>query len=246
MASLTLPTSSGAWSAPASGSSKWLPRINNLLLVVVIFTNLYVIAVPFLPQLLFAIDKQTGKQQQLEAAIKPSNSPSGSSGATTPPAEQGNRLIIPSMVLDQPVVEGTNMYRALDQGVWRWPGGSTPDKGGNTVMLAHRFTYTLPKGVFYFLDKVKVGDDIGVTWNNKKYLYTVKQTKVVNPTQTEILNATTTPTLTLYTCTPLWLPKNRLVVVAELSSGSTTTNATDKASTSNTPSAAEVAKGINN
>jgi len=195
----------------------WLRRINNTLLVLVVITNLYVIFMPFIPQVLFTFGKQSGQQQKLEQAIQPATpGTTGSSPPPTTPAAEGNRLVIPSMILDQPVIEGTNMYRALDQGVWRWPGGSTPDKGGNTVMLAHRFTYTKPKGVFYFLDKVKVGDDIGVTWNSKKYVYTVKQTKVVAPTQTEILNPTATPTLTLYTCTPLWLPKNRLVVVAEL------------------------------
>lgn len=189
-----------------------------MLLVFVIITNLYVISVPFIPQLLFAINKHSGQQQELEAALRP-DAPLPAS-PTTPgtgqPASQANRLIIPAMVLDQQVVEGTNMYRALDQGVWRWPGGSTPDKGGNTVMLAHRFTYTQPKGVFYFLDKVKAGDSIGIIWNNKRYVYEVKQSKVVTPRQTEILNPTATPTLTLYTCTPLWLPKNRLVIVAEL------------------------------
>ncbi len=200
-------------STPQSGQ-KWLRRTNNFLLVLVICTNLYVLAVPFIPQLLFTINSQGDQRKQLEQKL---STPAGSS--STPPAAdtpQGNRVIIPSMLLDQPIVEGRNMYRALDKGVWRWPDGSTPDKGGNTVILAHRFTYTQPKGVFYFLDKVKTGDNVGMVWNGKTYVYKVTGTRVVKPNQTEILAPTKRPTLTMYTCTPLWLPKDRLVVTAEL------------------------------
>jgi sortase A len=122
------------------------------------------------------------------------------------------------MILDQPIVEGTNMYRALDQGVWRWPGGSTPDKGSNTVLVGHRFSYTKPKGVFYFLDKLHVNDTVGVVWQNKTYVYRVFATAVVPPTQTSILDPSKQTTLTMYTCTPLWLPRDRLVVKATLES----------------------------
>lgn len=212
------PVTSIAWSDNQPPKSRWLSRINNALLVLVIVVNAYVISVPFLPQLLFAIDQGRGKQQALEQTLQAGSQPTGSNGgqASPPSSAQGNRVIVPSMLLDQPIVEGTNMYRALDQGVWRWPGGSTPDKGGNTVILGHRFTYTQPKGVFYFLDKAKVNDTVGMVWNGQTYLYRVTSTKVVQPTQTEILNPTTKPTLTMYTCTPLWLPNQRLVVVAEL------------------------------
>ena len=238
-----MPLSPGPAAAPGSlptwkpepRSSRWLPRVNNVLLVLVILTNLYVISVPFIPQALFFVNKHAGQQKELEEALKPGSPIPVASGSATAGGQpsQGNRLIIPSMILDQTVVEGTNMYRALDQGVWRWPGGSTPDKGGNTVMLAHRFTYTQPKGVFYFLDKVKAGDDIGIIWNDERYVYTVKQTKVVTPRQTEILSPTVTPTLTLYTCTPLWLPKNRLVVVAELKDDPAASRATPAAAAGN-------------
>lgn len=200
-----------------------LRKVNNVLLVAVVAVNLYILAVPFLPQVLFSIGKNSGEQQKLEASIhqKPPTTPSASAPANSGPAAstgQQNQLIIPSMILNQPIVENSNMYRGLDQGVWRWPGGSTPDKGGNTVLLGHRFTYTKPKGVFYFLDKVHQGDSIGIYWSGKTYLYKVTSTEVVSPTQTSILNASEQPTLTVYTCTPLWLPKNRLVVHAALES----------------------------
>ncbi|MDP9129541.1 MAG: class E sortase, partial [Candidatus Binatota bacterium] len=116
------------------------------------------------------------------------------------------------------VLEGptSQTYKILDKGIWRWPAGSTPDKGGNTVLIGHRFTYTNPFGVFYHLDKVRPGDEIGLLWNNKNYVYRVSGVKVVPPTDTSVQNATADPRLTLFTCAPLWLPHNRLVVTANL------------------------------
>jgi len=191
---------------------------NNIVLALIIIVNLYVIAVPFLPQLIFKLDQGGQKQQLLENALKPPAETTDTPAPPTTNPNQSNHLIIPSMLLDQPIVEGKNMYRALDQGIWRWPDGSTPDKGSNTVLVGHRFTYTQPKGVFYFLDKVRVGDSIGIVWSNRTYVYRVTDTKVVHPNQTSILSPTVEPTLTMYTCTPLWLPKDRLVVTATLES----------------------------
>jgi sortase A len=122
------------------------------------------------------------------------------------------------MLLDQPTLEGSekDWFSLLKQGIWRWPGSSTPDKGGNTVFLAHRFSYTGPHGAFYFLDKLKPGDQIGVIWNNKTYTYRVATSRQLPPTATYIEDNTPDAQLTLFTCTPLWHPVNRLVVIATL------------------------------
>lgn len=186
-----------------------LRKINNLLLALIIVVNGYIIAGPFLPNLLFHWQSHSGKQQQLQAKI---HSPG------TPAAAQPNSVIIPSMLLDQPILEGTiaNQYKTLNNGIWRWPRGSSPDKSGNTVLIGHRFTYTNPRGVFYFLNKVKMSDEIGVIWNNKSYTYRVTSINQVPPNDTAIENQSASPELTLFTCTPLWLPHDRLVVVANL------------------------------
>jgi sortase A len=121
-------------------------------------------------------------------------------------------------MLHQPTLEGpkSNWFNILKQGIWRWPDSSTPDKGGNTVFLAHRFSYTGPHGAFYYLDKLRPGDEIGVVWSNKTYTYRVASISQVPPTDTAIQNNTSDARITLFTCTPLWHPVNRLVVVAEL------------------------------
>jgi LPXTG-site transpeptidase (sortase) family protein len=131
-----------------------------------------------------------------------------------PSSSSQNTLIIPTIALSQPLHEGTDTYKELVQGVWHWPYGSSPDKGSNTVLIGHRFTYTNPRGVFYSLDKVHTGDEIGVAWKNKMYLYRVAETKVVSPGDVAIEAPTQRPTLTLYTCTPLWWPTDRLVIIA--------------------------------
>jgi LPXTG-site transpeptidase (sortase) family protein len=194
-----------------------LSKINNLLLVLIILINGYVVLAPVLPAILFRWQSHQGKQQQLTQAIhSPATQLAANPSAIS--TDQPNHVIIPSMLLNQKILDGplSQTYKILDQGIWRWPNGSTPDKGGNTVLIGHRFTYTNPRGVFYYLNKVSIGDEIGVFWNNKEYLYKVSAVTVVAPTDTTVEAASSQAELTLFTCTPLLLPKDRLVVVAEL------------------------------
>lgn len=191
-------------------------KINNLLIVLIVLVNGYVLLAPLTPQVLFWWQSRSGNKATALAQAVYSQPPAQSNAPDA--VVEPNGLIIPSMLLDQPIYEGSikDTYKTLDKGIWHWPNGSSPDKGGNTVLLGHRFTYTQPKGVLYFLNKVAVGDDIAVTWNNTRYVYKVSEVKVVKPSDTSILAATPDSRLTIYTCTPLWKPTERLVVIAEL------------------------------
>jgi LPXTG-site transpeptidase (sortase) family protein len=183
-----------------------LARINTLLLIGIVLINLYIIIMPFIPGIVFHVQQHRGVEHKLQQAI---NTPGGSTLIN----ETGDRLVVPAMLLDAPINEGSQ-NTALSKGLWRIPTSSTPSKGGNTVIVGHRFTYTNPEGVFYDLNKVQIGDEIGIFWQGKRHLYTVSKTEVVAPTDTAVQAPSHTPELTLYTCTPLWLPKNRLVVIA--------------------------------
>ena len=184
-----------------------LTRVNNLLLAAIIVVNLYIFLTPLLPGAFFWWQHQhTPTFGRLNAQVQ---------NAKRLPSTQQNWLIVPSMLLSQPINEGKDM-RALQNGPWRLPYTSTPDKGGNTVIIGHRFTYTNPRGAFYQLDKVKLGDEIGIYWQTERYRYKVVKTEVVPPTQISVEAPTTQAQLTLYTCAPLWWPKDRLVVVANL------------------------------
>lgn len=132
-------------------------------------------------------------------------------------APEGNRVIIPKIGVDMKIVEGTNEKVALNQGAWHMPNTSTPDKGGNTVITGHRFKYRPPsKETFYLLDKLEVGDIIIVNWEELEYDYKIIETKVVEKTAVEVLYNTSNPIVTLFTCTPLFTTKQRLVVIGEL------------------------------
>ena len=192
-------------------------QANNILLALIVLIDGYIILAPQYPKLEYWWrTNHSHTQQKLTAQVhaqakQPSTTP-------TTPVAQANTLTVPSMLLNTPVLEGAvkDTYRVLDQGIWHWPLGSSPDKGGNTVLIGHRFTYTNPKGIFYYMDKVQVGDEIGLIWNQKPYTYKVTSITEVEPTETSVTDATADARLTMYTCTPLWNPKHRLVVVAEL------------------------------
>lgn len=191
-----------------------LRQVNNLLLAAIIVVNGYIILAPVYPKIAYWWQHSHGHTEQQLAQTLHKTAPAAQKPASLGP----NQLIAPAMMVQTPILEGpvSQTYKILDQGIWRWPLGSTPNKGGNTILIGHRFTYTNPRGIFYNLDKLKVGDEIGVVWNNKKYVYKVNNTTVVPPSDTAILNASADSRLTLYTCTPTWNPKDRLVVTAIL------------------------------
>jgi sortase A len=181
-------------------TQKQLHWLNNIISWVVIALAFYILFTPFLPDAEYHISKT------VRAA-----SPSVEKKAELPPKE--NRLIIPEIGVNAPILESESPD-VLDKGIWRRPNTSTPDMGGNTVLVGHRFMYTSGQTTFYLLPKMKVGDTITVYWNKAKYSYIVKNMEVVPPTAIEVEAPTTEPMLTLYTCTPLWNPTQRFVIKA--------------------------------
>ena len=120
------------------------------------------------------------------------------------------------MGVDTEILEG-DVNTMLWKGVVRMSVGSTPDKGGNTIITAHRYLYRPPNPkTFFLLDKLTKGDIITIYWQNKKYQYKVRESKVVEPDEISILHNTPHPQLTLFSCTPLFTSKQRLVVIADL------------------------------
>lgn len=184
-----------------------LRRVNNILTAVVATLAVYIACAPFLPQAEWWVAHESPVKGFL---------PGGSDAAATPAPGQvieGDKLFIPRIDLAEPIHGGGK--ESLNLGVWRVPHTSTPDNGGNTVLIGHRFTYKDPTGVFYHLDKVQKGDNITVHWLGKAYEYRVTEIKVVPASEVSVEHNTTEPRLTIYTCTPLWSVENRLVVIAE-------------------------------
>ncbi len=128
-----------------------------------------------------------------------------------------NRLIIPKIGVNIPIIESTDPVYGLNHGAWHVPESSTPPQGSNTVITAHRFKYLPPSNLtFYLLDKLQIGDIIGIIWDDKEYYYQVQKTKIVPKNDISILENSPKSILTLYTCDPIYSQKNRLVVIANL------------------------------
>lgn len=180
-----------------------LRRFNNLLSLVIVVLAAYIFFLPIVPELSWwakhsapLISKPVSRHLPQQRVIP-----------------KDNRLVIPSIDLDQPIYEGQSIY-TVNKGVWIRPNASTPDHGSNTVMVGHRLTYTNPRGVFYFLDKIQLGDPIEVDWHGQAYIYKARQIVEASPQDTSVEAPSSSAELTLYTCTPLWSLKDRLVVIA--------------------------------
>lgn len=187
-----------------------LRRFNNLLSTVVIGLGLYISFTPFLPQIAYWLkDKSPESSAPYAGALAESV---GSTSTTQRP--DGNRLVIPSIQVDEPILEGNGIWTIRDGGTWRRPQTSTPDQNGNTVIVGHRF-YGNNISTFYHLDKVLKGQKLAAYWDGEEYLYEVTEVKVVEATATEIESAISEKRLTIYTCTPIWTAKQRLVIIAK-------------------------------
>ncbi|MBI3115008.1 MAG: sortase [Candidatus Kerfeldbacteria bacterium] len=135
--------------------------------------------------------------------------------ATVKPAPSSNRFVIPKIGVDVEIVEGKDQEAALNRGIWHIPQTSTPDQGGNFVLSGHRFRFLSGNRTLYLLDRLEKGDPIIVFWKGKEYDYVVRSEKIVKPTAVEILNNTEKPQLTIFTCSPLFSTKERLVLIAK-------------------------------
>lgn len=137
-------------------------------------------------------------------------------GVISPPdaaAPEPTHLLIPSLALDTPVKEvfvADGAWEVADYAAGYLHGTGLPGDAGNTVLAGHA---GLRGAVFRDLGSLTPGADIFLD-AGLRYHYRVREIKNVWPNQVEVLDPTTTPTLTLMTCTN-W-DTQRLVVVADL------------------------------
>ena len=154
----------------------------------------------------------------LTPSPKPSPQPRPSATPKPSGAKTANRLVISSIGVDMPITEGLDGKTALRQGIWRMPlpGDPTPDHAGDNVVFAgHRWYRQTGPNTLYRLNLIKTGDSMVVYWKGSEYTYTVAEVKIVDPKQLEILEDTDESQITIFTCTPLYSSKYRLVVIAK-------------------------------
>ena len=150
------------------------------------------------------------------SSISHPNQNSGEIGTDYERKSTKDRLAIPVAKINMPLFQSDNID-VLFKGGWLFPGTSTPEKIGNTVIFGHRFRYLPPiSNTFYHLDEVKIGDSFTITWENKTYNYRVSEVKIIEPTDLSVIQTTTDSRVTLITCAPLFSTKQRLVVIGQL------------------------------
>ncbi|MFC1612923.1 sortase [Patescibacteria group bacterium] len=158
-------------------------------------------------------DKNVAKNDKVnsENSVNPQNNEKKSVQSV-----QINKIIIPKINVEMNIIEGDDEKSSLRLGAWLLPMSSSPDIGGNTIIAAHRYLYKPPSPkTFWDLDKLAVGDEFEITWAGEVYSYTVIETKIVEPDDVSILYNTAKPRATLFTCTPIYTSKKRLVVVGK-------------------------------
>ncbi len=130
----------------------------------------------------------------------------------TPSIQQATRIEIPAIKIDAPVVQGDG-WEQLKKGVAQHIGSADPGEPGNVVLSAHDDVYG---ELFRDLDKLQPGDLVVLYTQQKQYTYAVDRTEIVEPTAVEVMASTGAPTVTLISCYPYLVDKQRIVVFARL------------------------------
>jgi LPXTG-site transpeptidase (sortase) family protein len=199
-------------------NKKSLKALAGLLKLLAFGLGLYLILLPFYPKIKYylsapAVKLDAQDYSQVAAQVLDLKN-------KLPEAEYSispNRLIIPKIDVNAPITESTNEQVGLSLGAWLIPWGSTPDKGGNTIITGHRFKYLPPNNLTFFLfDKLAVGDIFSVFWKDKQYFYRVREIKVLEDYDSSPYNKSDVPILTMYTCTPIYSTAQRLVIISDL------------------------------
>ena len=122
------------------------------------------------------------------------------------------RIVIPKIKVDAPIVGGVG-WEDLKKGVGHLPGSAHPGQRGNLYLAAHNDIFG---EIFRYLDDLEPGDDYFIYAGAQKFRYVVKEKRVIEPTEVEVMFPTTEPVATLQTCYPYLVDSHRLVVVSEL------------------------------
>ncbi len=154
--------------------------------------------------------------QQTNIYKKPSQNLPLPTATTT--YSKDDRLVIPSIQMNLKIMNVDDIHK-VSHGGWHVPESSTPNLGGNTVIIGHRIS--LAGGVqkpwdFFYLPDVKVGSSMTLYWKGVKYNYTVTKVSVEDPDNSDIESPTSDNTLTVYTCYPLWTTDYRFAIQGTL------------------------------
>ncbi|WP_405428627.1 class E sortase [Micromonospora sp. NBC_00617] len=151
----------------------------------------------------------------------PTVAPSAAPSAKPSPPVHGKPiagLYIPKLDKNWVVVEGVTQ-KDIRYAPGHYPTSALPGQIGNFSVAGHR-----NRATFWRLDELDEGDPIVVEGKTDWYVYRVSQTRIVKPTQVEVVapvpgepsKKATKRMLTLTTCNPKFDNYQRLIIHAEL------------------------------
>jgi len=126
--------------------------------------------------------------------------------------DQAIRIQVPAINIDAPIVQGDG-FEQLKKGVGQNIGSANPGQNGNVILSAHNDVYG---EIFRNLDRLAPGDQVVLYTQQRQYVYVVDRTAIVEPTAVEVMASTGNPTVTLISCYPYLVDKQRIVVFARL------------------------------
>jgi sortase A len=122
------------------------------------------------------------------------------------------RIKIPSIDIDFAVIEGTDTA-SLQKGPGHYPETALPGQGQTIGIAGHRTTYLAP---FRDIDKIREGDKIELHMPYGDFTYSVEKTKVVDPSDVEIVDNIGRERLVLTACHPPYSAAERYAVFGRL------------------------------
>lgn len=128
------------------------------------------------------------------------------------------RISIPSISTDWPVVLSTIDHLPEFRGVGWLLGSAFPGHAGNMVLYGHLGG---EHGTFMRLHKLQPGAEFSVATAEHVYFYRVRESFETTPDDVGVMAPTSGATATLITCSGPWIPalqtnERRLIVVADL------------------------------
>jgi sortase A len=127
---------------------------------------------------------------------------------------QAIRIQIPAIGVDAPVVQGDS-WEQLKKGVAQHAGTPNPGEIGNIVLSGHNDVFG---EVFRDLDRLQPGDQVIVLTSQRRYVYVITGTQLVEPTAVEVMAPTPDQRVTLISCHPYLVDVHRIIVTAILQS----------------------------
>ena len=140
-------------------------------------------------------------------------------------------ILIPKINADAPIVKNVDpfdieIYKvALGMGIAHANTSAVPVEVGNIFLFAHsgrNFYDNIGINVqFYLLDKLTAGDLIIINYEKQKFVYQIKEVKIVEQTESQYIfkdfkyNEGNSNTLVLMSCWPAGMNVKRQVVLAE-------------------------------